>query len=354
MATATDNHDIEGKRHVAHVSRPNRPPLISTAAARSGARHSSSNELKFSRRVMDRLTGGSGPLFGRADPNLRLEPFAFEQVGAFVSKLSATDRLTTYAATGGYPLHLLAWDDRASLAENLRALARPGALLFDAAPQIVFEEFPAGVGFERVLRAIGRGRHSFGEIKTEADLRIETPLATLQHMGLVRGELPLGGPRHARPHYVLTDPYLRFWFGPLSRIRQSVEMGGDPATVLSAGSWLAHLGSVFEDEARRHGVRRVNAGDLPTSSIGRWWRTGRNPIELDVVGRAEDAVVFVGEAKWSDSSPGARDIAYLRDRADDSFGPSPDRLLVFWSRRPKRIRREGEVVSYSVDDMAAP
>ena len=180
-----------------------------------------------SRRVMNRLTEGGGPLYGRAELHLRLEPFAFEQCRPFLPNLKAVDRLLAYSITGGYPRHLLAWDDQLGLEDNMRNLVRPGSLLYDDAPLIVNEEFPTGTGFERILLAIGRGRHSFGEIKTEADLRIETPLATLEQVGLERGEQPLSGPRRAAAHYVITDPYPRFCFGPLTRIRQGPELGGD-------------------------------------------------------------------------------------------------------------------------------
>ena len=304
-----------------------------------------------SRRVMTRLTAGGGPLFGRADLNLRLEPFALEEIGPFLRRLSPENRLMAYAVTGGYPRHLLAWDDAQTLAENISSLVQPGSILYDDAPLIVNEEFPTGLGFERVLLAIGRGRHAYGEIKTEADLRIETPIATLEQVGLIRGETPNGGPRRAAPHYVITDPYLRFWFGPLARIRQSVELGSDAAQVLTAGVWSTHLGSVFEDEARRHAIRLCGKGELPPATVGRWWRMGRNPIELDIIGRAEDRVVFAGEAKWSESIAGTRELASLKSKADAAFGQDPNRLDVLWSRRKVRAQPTHNFASYSVSDL---
>lgn len=304
-----------------------------------------------SRRVMNRLTEGGGPLYGRAELHLRLEPFAFEQCRAFVPKLKPEDRLLAYAVTGGYPRHLLAWDDEVTLAENLRNLVRPGSLLYDDAPLIVNEEFPSGVGFERILLAIGRGRHSFGEIKTDADLRIEAPLATLEQVGLVRGEQPLAGPRRSAAHYVIADPYLRFWFGPLTRIRQGLELGGDASLVLRTGVWETHLGSVFEDEARRHAARMVLAGELPESFVGRWWRTGRQAVEIDVAGRCDDRFVFAGEAKWSSTITGEPQFNRLRASATRAFGEDETRIHAIWSR--KRVRTKSALDrSFSLDDMA--
>ena len=304
-----------------------------------------------SRRVMNRLTEGGGPLYGRAELHLRLEPFAFEECRAFVPKLNPEDRLLAYAVTGGYPRHLLAWDDQSTMAENVRNLVLPGSLLYDDALLIVNEEFPKGVGYERILLAIGRGRHSFGEIKTDADLRIETPLATLEQVGLVRGEQPLAGPRRSPPHYVITDPYLRFWFGPLTRIRQGLELGGDASLVLKTGVWETHIGSVFEDEARRHAARMVLAGELPFSFVGRWWRTGRQAVEIDVAGRSDDRFVLAGEAKWSSTITGEPQFNRLKASAIQAFGEDETRVHAIWSR--KRVRTKVPTDrSFSLEDMA--
>ena len=303
-----------------------------------------------SRRVMTRLTESGGPLFGRANLHLRLEPFAFEEVGVFLRSLSAVDRFQTYCATGGYPRHLLAWDSGASMADNLQEMLRPGSMLYDDAPLIVNEEFPSGSGFERILLAIGRGRHAFGEIATEAALRIEGPLATLEQIGLVMGERPIGGPKRAHPHYVITDPYLRFWFGPVARMQQSIAIGGNPSHVLRQEMWNQHLATVFESEARRHAVRCVAAGVLPLAAVGRWWRTGRSAAELDVVGWIDDKPAFVGEAKWSAIERTDLLTARLQAKSAEIFGD--DTLPVATWTRGFRGRRGP--LSFTIDDMAKP
>lgn len=303
-----------------------------------------------SRRVMTRLTESGGPLYGRANLHLRLEPFAFEETGVFLRTLSAVDRFQTYSATGGYPRHLLAWDTSASLADNLQELLRPGSMLYDDAALIVNEEFPSGSGFERILLAIGRGRHAFGEIATEAAVRIEGPLATLEQIGLVVGERPVGGPKRAHPHYVINDPYLRFWFGPVARMQQSIAIGGNPANVLRQEMWTQHLAAVFEAEARRHAVRCVASGVLPLASVGRWWRTGRNAAELDVVGWLDDKPAFVGEAKWSGAERTDFLISRLTSKSIEVFGN--DALPVATWTRGVRGRRGP--LSFTIDDMAKP
>ena len=301
-----------------------------------------------SRRVMMRLTESGGPLFGRANLHVRLEPFTFEETAPFLRSLSPVDRFQAYCATGGYPRHLLAWDDKATMADNLRELLQPGSMLYDDAALIVHEEFPSGSGFERILFALGRGRHAFGEIATEAALRIEGPLATLEQIGLVLGERPIGGRKRAHPHYVITDPYLRFWFGPVARMQQSIAIGGNPANVLRQEVWTQHLAATFESEARRHAVRCVVAGILPLASVGRWWRTGRNAAEFDVVGWIDDKPAFVGEAKWSASEQADLLASRLQQRAGEIFGDDTIPVAT-WSRD---VRGRRSSLTFTIDDMA--
>jgi Archaea bacterial proteins of unknown function len=198
--------------------------------------------------------------------------------------------------------------------------------------------------------AIGRGRHAFGEIATEAALRIEGPLATLEQVGLVEGERSIGGPKRSHPHYVITDPYLRFWFGPVARMQQSIAIGGDPAAVLRQEIWNQHLGTTFEREARRHAIRCVAKGDLPVAAVGRWWRSGRNPAEFDVLGWIDDRPAFVGEAKWSASERVDLLASRVRSRAEEVFGEM-DVPVLTWTRGHSGGRTETD---FTLDDMAKP
>jgi hypothetical protein len=65
--------------------------------------------------VIERLLGAGGALRGRPTLALRLDPLDLVRARAFLPKLAPADYLEAYAACGGYPLHLLAWDPKAPL-----------------------------------------------------------------------------------------------------------------------------------------------------------------------------------------------------------------------------------------------
>ena len=288
-----------------------------------------------SRRVMESLTGGGGPLYGRATVRLRIDAIAPGHVSAFLPKADATRLIEAYAATGGYPMHLTAWDDSASTHSNLVRLASaPGSLLYDNANLILAEEFPGGVGYERVLTSIGMGRRRFGEISSDAGIRIEGPLATLTHIGLVEAERPVGSPRKTRPLYRITDPYLAYWFHVLNRVRSSIELGlGEAALRQVEPLWQGHVAQVFEDIARRHLAALAANGDLDGNVIGRWWGSVEGKqIEIDAVGLEGSDCMFACEVKWQTGPIGGHDIQALAQKANAAFGEHEDRTLVTVAR----------------------
>ncbi|MGI9017901.1 MAG: ATP-binding protein [Euzebya sp.] len=250
--------------------------------------------------VMEQMVGPHGPLRGRATSHLRLKPFDLPTV-ARIWDLPPADAIEAYAACGGWPLHVAAWDTTSTAAENRQRLAGEagGILLEDA--DLILRELPYGPGFGRVLAAVGRGRTKYGDIATDAGQRVEYALEFLTDSGLVLRETPVGAPRRARPRYSIDDPYLRFWFTVLHNDRARIE-GGMGAAVLRSrqGEWARHLGWVFEAEARAHARRITRDGHLdPMSLVGRWWSSGKRPVEIDVLAMHDGRTIMVGEAKCS-------------------------------------------------------
>lgn len=305
--------------------------------------------------TIEDMLGAGGALRGRPTISMRLDPVDLLAARAFLPNLGPEQLLEAYAACGGYPIHLNAWDPGAAAATNLLHLAgTAGGLLVDDAAGILAEELGEADGYRRVLAAIGRGRTRLSDIQTEAGQRIEHPLEVLRRAGFVRRSLPVGAPRKARPIYELGDVYLAFWFGVLYSDLAHVE-GGQGRAVLARRQpqWERHLAWVFEEEARRHAVRLVASGVLPEDLVvGRWWASSGEQCEVDVLGLQGTRTRLVGEAKWQSVPLGLKDLRGLMAKASRVPDPVEDPLFALWGRRgvDADVRRAG-ALGFGVADL---
>jgi hypothetical protein len=285
--------------------------------------------------VIERVLGPGGALRGRPTLSLRLDPLDLVKARAFLPRLAAADYLQAYAACGGYPLHLRAWDAGASLRENLFVLAASaGGLLLQDAAGILAEELPVPGGHARILAAIGRGRHRFGEIANDSAQRVEAPLETLVRAGFVRKALPVGAPKAAKPLYEIGDPYLAFWFSCLYAHRTEIE-GGQGKAVLARITplWQRHVGWVFEEAARAHAAALVRSRKLPEHLVvGRWWSSRGEQCEVGVLGLAGNHTALVGEARWQAEPLDVGDVAGLRAKLAGVPSPAREPILALWGR----------------------
>ncbi len=305
--------------------------------------------------MMEAMIGARGALRGRPTLTLRLSPLDHLQARAFLPKLDPASFIEAYAACGGYPLHLRAWDQASTTEENLQRLAgTPGAILLEDAASMLAEELTHAGGYTRVLAAIGRGRTRYAEIAVESAQRIERPLEVLTRAGLIRRALPVGAPRGARANYELADAYLAFWFGVLYSDIPQIEAGQGRA-VLSrkSQSWQRHIGAVFEDAARAHARRLVERDELPRELVvDRWWATSGEPCEVDVLGLLGTRTALLGEARWQSRPLNGRDLARLQHKALRAPRPVDSPTFALWGRGgvAAEIRSE-RVLGFTPADM---
>jgi uncharacterized protein len=273
-----------------------------------------------------------GALYQRPTLHLGLRPFTPAQAWRFTSRPDPVALLEAYAACGGYPLHLDAWDFGRSTGENLLALAgTPGGVLVEDGSHLL-----AGLpeAHQRVLIAVGSGRTRPSEIANEAGGRIERPLDALRRAALIQLSTPLGAPRQARPFYRVDDAYLRFWFRVLANHLQRVE-AGQGAGVLrhTEQAWQEQLGWSFEQAARDHAVWLVDSGVLPDGTLtGEWWATSGPPVQVDVLAMRDHRTVAVGEARWQGRPLGSRAVDELAAKVRLVPDPVAQPLLLLWGR----------------------
>lgn len=307
--------------------------------------------------MMEALIGAGGALRGRPTLTLKLAALDPVQAHAFLPDMEPAAFLEAHAACGGYPLHMRAWDPRAPTHANLlRLAATPGGILLEDAAGMLAEELTRAGGYARVLAAIGRGRTHFAEIAAESDQRVERPLEILMRAGFIAKTLPVGAPRGARASYQIADPYLAFWFGVLYTDIPQIEAGQGRAVLRRRNpAWQRHLGAVFEDAARAHARRLAARGELPRDLvIDRWWATGGEPCEIDVLGLRGARTVLLGEARWQARPLGARDLAQLQRKAARAPRAVDMPIFALWGRGGVEDRiRSADVRGFGPADVLA-
>jgi hypothetical protein len=305
--------------------------------------------------VVEGWMAAGAPLRGRPTLRMRLDPLDPWAARSFLPGMAPARFVEAYAACGGYPLHLLAWDPKATSRENLLRLAgSPGGILLEDASGILREELPGAGGYPRVLAAIGRGLTRYSEIASAADQRIEHPLETLVEAGLVEKALPAGAPKGARADYEILDPYLRFWFNVLYADRGLIE-GGQGAAVMERAHprFETHVGHVFEEMARGHARRLVAHGKLPKDIVvGRWWASSGPPCEIDVLGLRGSRTFLLGEARWQRAPVGTRELEALIRKSERVPMLLDEPVYAFWSRSGgTKVLEAASVRVFDLDSM---
>lgn len=294
-----------------------------------------------------------GPLYQRPTLRLHMEPFTVREAYRYLGRPDPAGLLEAYAACGGYPLHLDAWDFGDSTAENLLRLAgTPGGLLLEDGAALLYS-LPDPT--RRVLLAVGQERTTRNAIASDAgQARVDRPLDAVQRARLVKGATPLGAPQKARPIYRVADPFLRFWLRLLANHVQRIEAGQGAAVLAHVeGEWQKHVGTVFEEAAREHAVHLEQDGTLPSGTLtGEWWATRGERCQVDVLGLKDHKTVLIGEARWQRQPLGPADVEALARKLQRVPDPVAQPLLLLWGRsgvRPEAV--VGQVRGYSLLDM---
>ncbi len=248
------------------------------------------------------LMGGRRPLYGRATGVREIRPLRPEYVACFVPGWSPDDVVRLYGVFGSVPGYLANIDPGRGLWENVADLVlSPGARFLDEAKHLLREKLREVSRYFSVLEAIAQGETTLGRIANRSGVpanSLPKYLSVLISLGAVAKERPFKGSGKYR--YVITDPFLRFWFRYVPRLRTGIEIGAveevvelvreDFETSLALLAWEDFLMRTVHSVLSKKGVMYVPV------MVGRWWHKGE---EIDVVAEDARGNVLVAEAKWS-------------------------------------------------------
>lgn len=323
---------------------------------------------------MEALQSERNPLHGRLVP-LELRSLPYWHASAFLEGDDVQDRFVRFAVAGGMPRYLAALAGGNLRGRVCDQMLRPDAPLWNEGRTIVGQELREPAVHFSVLEQLASGEKEVGELAAALRSKsgpVSKYLSTLADLRLVRKDLPHGAsPTDRRSHWVLEDPFLRFWFRFVFPFQADLEAGLHPEELFDreiAPELADHAAPVFERLCREH-VRTTMGGTA--TRVGRWWGNALNQLrrsgdrtteEIDVVGTARKRVTLIGEAKWSSKPLGERILRDLTEykvpaMEQGGFRLASDVTTVLFSRSGyspglhSRAAGDGRLVLIDVNDM---
>jgi uncharacterized protein len=263
------------------------------------------------------------PLYGRATARLKLQPLSFGALADMLPQYTSEQRVAVYTITGGVPAYIEMFDDSLNILQNLQQrIVTPANVMLSDAVFLLHEQLDEPRNYVAVLEAIAAGFHRLTEIATMAGIdrsNITKYLAVLRELGYVKRLVPATvrrpeASRHGR--YVITDPYLRFYYRFLAPHRSAIEQGRiRQATSLLYDHLLDFIGThTFEELSREWVEISAEMSTLPflPERTGSFWSKQAQVDVLAINWRTHD--ILLGECKWGQKAVGLETIQALMDK----------------------------------------
>jgi uncharacterized protein len=261
--------------------------------------------------------------------------------------LPPAEAFDAYLVSGGLPLILDEWPERATVLDYLAdAVSDPTSALLVSGERALAAEFPAASQARLVLGAIGAGERSFSLIARAAggmpQASLSRALELLVGKRVVEATTPLSTRPSRETRYTVADPHLRFWLAFLGPYLPEIERGrGDLTLARIRTSWTAWRGKAIEPVVREALRRIPERMPADTGVVGGYWTRTGDP-EIDLVGADREPVAkkitFVGSIKWQESRPfDVRDLGRLAHHRDRMPGADAETPLLAVSRTGSNV-----------------
>ena len=247
------------------------------------------------------VLGIKSPLYGRRTGQWQVQPLAFPYIGQFVPY--TTEECTmTWFVLGGIPAYLLRFDPGRPFWENVKsAILSRGAYLAMEGDLLLTYEFREPANYRMIFRALASGCTTLADICNTTGLdksMVSKYLSVLVRLRLIDEEIPVtAAPNFRKRHYVISDPYLSFYFRYIVPNRIDLEAERtDEVLERIRTSFPEYAGRMFETLCTDLIRTGLLFADLHFTTLGRWWHKEQ---EIDIVGLDESSgrALFC-ECKW--------------------------------------------------------
>lgn len=295
----------------------------------------------------DDVLASRSPLYGRATGLLKMNPLPFKDVRTLFPQYDIASSIALYSVLGGVPYYLERVDPMLSVVDNITNKVMGWSALVQDEPRLLLHDhFTQPGNYLSIIGQVAKSNHSPKEIAKQLDLEpgtVRNYLHTLVKLGLVRRDTPATQrhpERSRRSHYVVADPYLRFYYRFLEPQLAHITRGAYHAVWQTIERhWRTFVGShMFEELCREWVYVAAETNRLPflPQRVGSHWRAFE---QIDVVAvNWDEAIVLYGECKWKrDSALNEGEVKKLFQQAEKiqlttQSGNPFSKQYVFFSR----------------------
>ncbi len=288
------------------------------------------------------------PLYGRATARLKLQPLPFGALSQFLPNMNTEQRIAIYALAGGIPTYIKQFDDSLSIRDNLyERLVSPANIMLNDAVFLLREQLNDPRNYMAIIETIAAGYHRLTEIAKMAGMNtnhVTKYLAVLRELGYVERIVPATvrhPERSKQGRYVISDPYLRFYFRFLQPHLGEIEYGRVKSVVDHLETHLVdYIGTYTFEELCREWINiKVDLDEFPflPERTGSFWS---RQAQVDVVAlnwRSKD--ILLGECKWGQQTQGRKVVDTLIDKTNKVIPKGGDWTVryVYFTRNPLTI-----------------
>lgn len=258
-------------------------------------------------RMMEAILQREAPLFGRLTGQWQLQPLPFSALREFFPGWTAEERVAGYAILGGVAGYWDWLDASKGLSENLQRMLEPGSMFVAEPLLLLYDEIREPAVHLAILRAIGAGRHTAGEIAEAtlvASAHLSAYLDRLRELRLIEKRLPVTVAVSARDkaktgRWHLVDPFFRWFFRFVAPYRDELDYHPEQVVARIRDGLRAFVGvTAFEELARQWVYLQGHTGKMAwlCQEAGSFWSPA---VQVDVVGiHWERQEIVLGECKW--------------------------------------------------------
>lgn len=254
--------------------------------------------------MRDDVLGTLAPLHGRANLELKINPFNYKDTALFVPSYNAEEKAIVYGLTGGVAKYLEQFDSTLSLDENIERLffSRTAFFSEEQIKTVVTSEKLNPVAYNSIIDAIANGKTKYNEIQTATGMSdISFCLKNLISTEIVerRGS--------SKPYYIISDSMVNFYFKYVAPGASLINSGKGKNYYVQKVKKNLHqfMGSVFEKMAKDYILSNVGTKKVPCfltdvveyqNSV----KAGKEviPVEIDLLGVDGKKYVLACECKF--------------------------------------------------------